>query len=197
MTTATDWDLLLDHAGDRLADTALSEGLLDAATTTIETPVGPLLVVAAGDAIVRIAFDIEDHDLVLADLASTIGSRMLAVETDVLRLARTQLDEYFAGSRRTFELPLDLRLAKGPFRRQVLQHLREIPIGDTRTYAELAAIAGRPRAVRAVGSGCATNPLPVVVPCHRVLRTGGELGGYLGGTPRKQWLLEHEQRVAG
>jgi methylated-DNA-[protein]-cysteine S-methyltransferase len=196
MTTTTSWEAALDAADRDLAAGALAEGLVDLATATVESPVGPLLVVATADAIVRIAFDVEDHDLVLADLAEAVSPRIVPVDAPLLDEARAQLDAYFAGERATFDLPLDLRLAKGPFRREVLDHLRAIPAGQTRTYAELAAIAGRPRAVRAVGSGCASNPIPVVIPCHRVLRTGGELGGYLGGTPRKRWLLDHEQRIA-
>lgn len=195
MTTSTAWDELLDAADDRFTDAARREGIVDAATITLDTPVGRLMVVAAGDVIVRVAFDVEDHDLVLAELAGSIGARIVAVETPVLATARTQLEGYFAGDRTTFDLPIDLRLAKGPFRREVLGHLLKIPVGHTRTYAELAVIAGRPRAIRAVGSGCASNPVPVLVPCHRVLRTGGELGGYLGGVQRKRWLLEHEQRL--
>ncbi|MCB0877535.1 MAG: methylated-DNA--[protein]-cysteine S-methyltransferase [Thermoleophilia bacterium] len=188
---------MLDAAHEGFSNTALAEQLLDAATDTIDTPLGPLLVVAIHESIVRIAFDVEDHELVLADLASVLGARIVPARTPVLVAARAQLDEYFAGSRAGFDLPLDLRLAKGPFRLEVLEHLRAIPIGETRTYAELAAVAGRPSAVRAVGSGCATNPVPVVIPCHRVLRTGGALGGYLGGVERKRWLLDHEQRQVG
>lgn len=196
MTTSTAWNDLLAGADDRFAAAARASGLLDAQSAVIDTPVGPLLVLVADGAIVRVAFDVEDHDLVLAELAGTLGARIVAAESALTGAVRTQLAEYFAGDRATFDLPLDLRLARGPFRREVLEHLLDIPIGDTRTYAELATIAGRPRAIRAVGSGCATNPLPVLVPCHRVLRTGGELGGYLGGVARKRWLLEHERRIA-
>ncbi|MCW2922558.1 MAG: cysteine methyltransferase [Thermoleophilia bacterium] len=194
--TATGFDALGARAVDAFTAAAVAEGLADVAVTTIATPVGALLVAAVDDAIVRVAFDVEDHDEVLVQLAQAIGSRVLEVDTPVLHAARTQLDEYFSGARSTFDLALDMRLARGPFRLEVLALLPAIPVGSTRTYAELAAIAGRPTAIRAVGSGCATNPLPIVVPCHRVLRTGGQLGGYLGGVERKQWLLDHESRLA-
>jgi methylated-DNA-[protein]-cysteine S-methyltransferase len=189
------WDDLLDRVDAAFTAAASSEQLVDASTATIPTPVGELLLVAAGDSLVRIAFDVEDHDLVLADLAPRLGARILRVEHPVLELARTQLDSYFAGELATFDLPLDLQLAKGPFRRHVLECLTSITAGETRTYAELAALAGRPTAVRAAGSGCATNPIPIVVPCHRILRSGGDLGGYLGGPSRKRWLLDHERSM--
>jgi methylated-DNA-[protein]-cysteine S-methyltransferase len=194
--TAT-FDTLLDRATDLFLAAAHGTGLVDVATATLDTPVGSLLLAATDAGIVRVAFDVEDHDLVLAELAETISPRVLpAAPGGVLDDARAQLDQYFAGARDHFDLPLDLRLARGPFRREVLALLETIPLGQTRTYAELAAAAGRPNAVRAVGSGCANNPLPVVVPCHRVLRTGGQLGGYLGGTQRKQWLLDHEREMS-
>lgn len=194
--TATQFDARCERAVEAFAAAAIAEGLVEVAVVTVPTPVGALLVAAVDDAIVRVAFDVEDHDEVLGQLAEAIGDRVVEVETPVLAAARAQLDEYFAGERSTFDLPLDLRLARGPFRREVLALLPTIPVGTTRTYAELAVTAGRPKAVRAVGSGCATNPLPIVVPCHRVLRTGGELGGYLGGVECKRWLLEHERALA-
>lgn len=194
--TATRFDELAEQATASFTAAALEAGLVDVATAIVPSPVGALLVATIDDAIVRIAFDVEDHALVLEQLAELAGPRVLEVDTPVLRAAHEQLDEYFRGARTTFDLPLDLRFARGPFRREVLELLLDIPVGATRTYAELATIAGRPKAVRAVGSGCATNPIPVVVPCHRVLRTGGELGGYLGGTARKQWLLDHEHDLA-
>lgn len=198
MTMMTTFDAMLDRAGRRMVERAIAEGLADVRTTVLDTPVGALLLAATDAGLARVAFDVEDHPAVLEQLASGISPRVLEAPGDpVLAAARTQLREYFAGTRMAFDLPLDLRLAKGPFRREVLGLLATIPLGATRTYAELAAQSGRPRAVRAVGSGCATNPVPVVVPCHRVLRTGGDLGGYLGGVPRKRWLLEHERRLAG
>jgi methylated-DNA-[protein]-cysteine S-methyltransferase len=194
---ASTWASLLEGADAAFVHAAGAAGLVQVATTTVESPVGPLQLAALDGALVRVAFDIEDHDLVLADLAVRLAPRIVPIEVPVLAQARSQLDAYFAGERSTFDLPLDAVLARGPFRRQVLDHLREIPLGQTRSYAEVAALAGRPSAVRAVGSGCATNPLPVVIACHRVLRSGGDLGGYLGGGTRKRWLLEHERRLAG
>lgn len=194
--TATQFDDLGDRAVDAFIAAAIDERLVEVAVTMVRTPVGALLVAAVDDAIVRVAFDVEDHAAVLVQLADTIGPRVLEVETPVLAAARAQLAEYFSGARTGFDLPLDLRLTQGPFRREVLALLPAIPVGTTCTYTELAAIAGRPTAMRAVGAGCATNPLPVVIPCHRVLRTGGELGGYLGGVERKQWLLRHEGSLA-
>jgi methylated-DNA-[protein]-cysteine S-methyltransferase len=193
-----EFDALLARADDRFATAARAEGLLDVAVTTFETPVGVLLIAATDAGIVRVGFDVEDHVVVLEQLADAISSRVVEDATnEVLGAARTQLDEYFRGERTSFDLPLDLSLTKGPFRREVLGLLQRIPVGETRTYAQLAVEAGRPNAVRAVGSGCATNPVPVIVPCHRVLRTGGELGGYLGGVTRKRWLLDHELQLAG
>jgi methylated-DNA-[protein]-cysteine S-methyltransferase len=171
------------------------EASVDVEVARVDTPVGLLLLAAVDGAVVRVAFDTEGHDAVLVQLAGSISPRIIEHESPVLAAAAEQLRSWFAGERCTFDLPLDLRLARGPFRREVLEQLQAIQLGETRTYAELAAAAGRPTAVRAVGSGCATNPLPVIVPCHRVLRTGGELGGYLGGLDRKRWLLDHEARL--
>jgi methylated-DNA-[protein]-cysteine S-methyltransferase len=192
-----EFDALLERADARFADAAHAEGLVDVAMTIVDTPVGELLLAATDEGIVRVAFDVEDHELVLAQLAETISPRIVERAADpVLVAAAEQLAAYFGGTRATFDVPLDLRLTKGPFRREVLGLLQRIPAGETRTYAQLAVESGRPNAVRAVGSGCATNPVPVIVPCHRVLRTGGELGGYLGGTARKRWLLDHELQLA-
>ena len=123
-------------------------------------------------------------------LATDISPRILRAPPRLDEAAR-QLDEYFAGSRRAFDLPVDLRLAHG-FRRDVLDHLLAIPYGRTESYAEVARAAGNPKAVRAVGSACAHNPVPVVVPCHRVVRSDGSIGQYLGGTETKVWLLALE-----
>lgn len=178
----------------RLADDAATAGLLDVAHRTVDSPHGPLLVAATEAGVVRVAFALEDHAAVLDRLAATVSPRVLAAP-DRLDGAARQLDEYFAGRRRTFDLPVDLRLARG-FRRQVLDHLRDVPYGATATYTALAAAAGRPRAVRAVGSACATNPVPIVVPCHRVVRTDGTIGQYLGGTEVKRALLAMEEGEA-
>ena len=157
---------------------------------TIDSPVGPLLLAATAEGLIRVAYASEDHDAVLQSLAMRISPRILHAPGRLDAAAR-ELGEYFAGHRRRFGLPLDLRLAAG-FRRTVLSHLPEIGYGHTATYAAVAQLAGRPRAVRAVGTACATNPLPVVVPCHRVVRSDGSVGGYLGGPAAKRTLLALE-----
>lgn len=185
-----DEDRLLATLHDRLVTEASAQQLVDVAYMTVESPVGPLLLAATEVGLVRVAYASEDHDQVLATLARVISPRVLRSPAALEAVAR-QLDEYFAGRRSTFDVPLDLRFSHG-FRRSVLEHLREIPYGRTESYATVAIAAGSPRAVRAVGSACATNPLPVVVPCHRVVRTNGGMGGYLGGVAAKEYLLRLE-----
>jgi methylated-DNA-[protein]-cysteine S-methyltransferase len=175
----------------RLAERADAEGLLDVAYRTVDTPFGPLLVAATPEGLVRVAFELEGHDQVLAALATMISPRILRSGRRTDDAAR-QLDEYFAGRRRTFDVAVDLRLAHG-FRRSVLAHLQEIAYGTTETYATVAAAAGRPKAVRAAGSACSHNPIPVVVPCHRVVRSDGTIGQYLGGSGMKAALLAMER----
>ena len=174
----------------RLVDEAERDGVLDVSYRTIDSPVGSLLLAATAEGLVRIAFDREDHDVVLARLATEISPRILRAPHR-LDGAATQLDEYFGGRRRTFDVPIDLQLAHG-FRRTVLTHLRDIAYGETASYAMVAEASGSPAAVRAVGSACANNPLPLVVPCHRVVRSDGSIGQYLGGTEAKQALLAME-----
>ncbi|OXM43851.1 methylated-DNA--[protein]-cysteine S-methyltransferase [Amycolatopsis alba] len=175
---------------ERLVAAAQRDGLLDLAYRTLDTPVGTLLLAATEAGLVRVAYGREDHDAVLAKLADTVSPRILRAPARLDAVAR-QLEEYFGGGRRTFDVPLDFRLSKG-FRRAVLAHLPEIGYGDTESYAQVAAAAGSPRAVRAVGTACATNPLPVVVPCHRVVRSDGSFGGYVGGEDAKRTLLTLE-----
>ena len=174
----------------RLVAAAERAGLLDVAYRVVDSPLGPLLLAATDAGLVRVAFDCESHDTVLGSLAARISPRVLRAPARLEEVAR-QLDEYFAGRRRAFDLALDLRLARG-FRRLVLEHLRAIPYGSTESYAAVAAGSGSPAAVRAVGSACATNPVPVVVPCHRVVRSDGTIGGYLGGAEAKLTLLALE-----
>lgn len=186
----------LERLHRALEDSAARDGLLDAAYRTLDTPIGNLLIAATDRGVVRVAFASEGHDAVLDELATRLGSRILKMTSTrgvggELDDAARELDEYFAGRRTAFDLPLDLSLATG-FRRTVLGHLREIAYGSTESYAQVAEAAGSPRAVRAVGSACATNPLPVIVPCHRVLRSDGSLGGYLGGLETKRALLALE-----
>jgi methylated-DNA-[protein]-cysteine S-methyltransferase len=153
--------------------------------------VGPLLLAATPAGIVRLAFDREDDDAVLAHLAERVSPRV--VESPArLDEVRRELDEYFAGRRDHFELPIDWRLSGG-FRKTVLERLyAEVGYGRTVSYLELATMVGNPKASRAVGTAMATNPIPIVVPCHRVLRTGGQLGGYGGGLDAKVRLLQLE-----
>lgn len=175
---------------ERLTDQADAGGVLDVAYRTLDTPVGTLLLAATEQGLVRVAYGTEGHDKVLESLASRISPRILNAPRRLDTAAR-EIDEYFAGRRRVFDLPLDLSLSTG-FRRLVLGHLSDIGYGRTASYAAVAAAAGSPRAVRAVGTACATNPLPVVVPCHRVVRSDGSFGGYLGGPAAKQALLALE-----
>ena len=174
----------------RLAARADELTLLDVAYRTIDSPVGPLLLAATETGLVRVAFESEGFDTVLDSLATRVSPRVLQAPRR-LDTAAAELDEYFAGTRRAFDLPLDLALSSG-FRQVVQRYLPHIGYGHTQTYTEVAETVGNPRAVRAVGTACATNPLPVVVPCHRVLRTDGSMGGYLGGLDAKRTLLELE-----
>lgn len=180
----------IDLLRDRLSAAADRHDLLDVAYRIVDSPFGPLLVAATVDGVVRVAFEREGHDGVLAGLAAAVGPRILRSGRRTDDVAR-QLDEYFAGGRRGFELPIDLRLVDG-FRRTVIAHLRGIAYGATESYADVAAAAGNPKAVRAVGSACSHNPVPVVIPCHRVVRSDGSLGQYLGGVDAKAALLAME-----
>jgi methylated-DNA-[protein]-cysteine S-methyltransferase len=175
----------------RLASAADREDLLDVAYRTVDSPVGSLLIAATPAGLVRVAFSSEGHDAVLQNLSDRISSRLLHAPKRLDVVAR-QLDEYFARRRHAFDVPLDWQLSKG-FRRVVLSHLAvDVGYGTTASYATLARLSGSPRAVRAVGTTCATNPIPVVVPCHRVVRSDGALGGYRGGPAAKRALLELE-----
>lgn len=180
----------LDRLHARLATAAAEQHLLDIAYRSVDSPVGPLLLAATERGLVRVAFALEDHDAVLQALADRLGPRILENPSRLDAAAR-QLDEYFAGARRSFDVPLDFSLSRG-FRLSVLEHLPHIPYGSTESYAQVALAAGSPKAVRAVGSACASNPLPVVVPCHRVVRSDGSFGGYLGGPEAKRALLALE-----
>jgi methylated-DNA-[protein]-cysteine S-methyltransferase len=180
----------LSRLRDRLGLAAEAQDLLDVAYTTIDSPVGALLLAATPKGLVRVAYAIEDHDSVLDTLSQRISARVLRAPRRLDAAAR-ELDEYFGGQRRVFELPLDLSLSTG-FRQLVQRRLPEIGYGQTRTYGQVAELVGNPRAVRAVGTACATNPLPLVVPCHRVLRADGTPGGYIGGPDTKRALLRLE-----
>ncbi len=183
-------DETLTRLGARLARSAQEARLLDVAYRTIDTPVGTLLLAATERGLVRVAYGREGFEQVLQALAERISPRILSAPAR-LDHAAGQLQEYFTGVRRGFDLPLDDRLSAG-FRKQVQHLLPRIGYGSTVTYQQVAALVGNPKAVRAVGTACATNPLPVVVPCHRVLRTDGGLGGYIGGSDAKTALLALE-----
>lgn len=174
----------------RLERDAEHADLLDIAYRTLDTPLGSLLLAATPVGLVRVAYATEGHDAVLASLAEKISPRILRAPARLDAVAR-EIDEYFTGSRTHFDLPLDLRLTDG-FRREVIQYLSEIGYGRRESYATVAAAIGRPRAVRAVGTACARNPLPLIVPCHRVVRTDGSIGQYVGGIDAKQTLLTLE-----
>lgn len=181
----------LTRLRDGLADRAAEEGLLDVAYRTVDSPVGTLLLAATPLGLTRVAFELEGHDAVLGRLAEQVSPRVLYAPARLDGAAR-ELDEYFAGRRKAFDLPLDMRLAHG-FRRTVLTHLRDIAYGSTESYAVVAAAAGSPAAVRAVGTACANNPLPLFVPCHRVVRSDGSSGQYRGGVDAKRRLLSLER----
>ena len=188
-SSASDGDTL-SRLHYKLGLAADAEGLLDVAYTTIDSPLGALLLAATPTGLVRVAYAIEDHDRVLATLAERLSPRVLRAPGRLDAAAR-ELDEYFRGQRRVFDLPLDRSLSTG-FRQLVQRHLAAIGYGLTSTYKQVAELVGNPKAVRAVGTACATNPLPVVVPCHRVLRSDGTPGAYVGGTAAKQVLLSLE-----
>ncbi len=175
---------------EHLAATAQAEGILDVAYRIVDSPVGPLLLAATDLGLVRVAYLREDHETVLQSLADRISPRILHAPARLDTTAR-ELDEYFTGTRRAFDVPLDWQLSAG-FRATVLHRLPDIGYGHTASYGAVAALAGNPKAVRAVGTACATNPLPVVVPCHRVVRSDGSMGGYLGGVEAKRTLLTLE-----
>jgi methylated-DNA-[protein]-cysteine S-methyltransferase len=180
--------------GDALAQEfvrrAEREGLLDVAYAEVDSPVGRLLVATTPRGLVRVSFPIESSEKVLEELAGSVSPRILESPTK-LDEARRELERYFEGRLHDFDLPLDWQLTQG-FYRKVLRATARIPYGQTRSYKQMAKRAGSPRAVRATGSALGSNPLPIIVPCHRVLRTGGALGGYGGGLETKQALLELE-----
>jgi methylated-DNA-[protein]-cysteine S-methyltransferase len=175
----------------RLAERAAEEGLLDVAYTTIDSPFGPLLLAATPRGLVRVNLPSYDPDEALEDLAAKVSPRVLEAPAQLDKVRR-ELDLYFEGRLREFDLPLDWQLTGAGFRHRVLKETARIPYGETSSYSEMAAVAGSPRASRAAGSALGSNPIPIVVPCHRVLRSGGSLGGYGGGLPMKQALLELE-----
>ncbi len=188
----------MGHDDDRplpdVGAAAAAAGLLDVAYATLDSPVGTLLLASTDRGLVRLAYlggEGEDEEAVLERLACAISPRVLA-SARRLDDPRRELDQYFAGARHEFELPLDWRLTHG-FGRRVLQATARIPYGAVASYKEIATEAGSPRGFRAAGNALGSNPIPIVVPCHRVLHSGGGLGGYTGGLDRKRTLLAVER----
>lgn len=175
----------------RLEELAVGADAPDVHYRTVDSPIGGLLVAATEQGVVRVAFEREGEDAVLQSLADRIGARVLRTPARLDPAARW-LESYLAGTDAPFPLPVDTRLARG-FRLSVLERLRAVPYGERVTYAQLAARADAPKAVRAVGTACATNPLPLVIPCHRVTRSDGTTGAYLGGAETKVRLLALER----
>ncbi|MGZ5128552.1 MAG: methylated-DNA--[protein]-cysteine S-methyltransferase [Actinomycetota bacterium] len=194
LASAAEADRRARAAAGRLAGAAADHDLLDVAVARVDSPIGELFVAVTPRGLACVAFEDEDRDEVLARLARELSPRILehAAATDAVR---RELEEYFAGERRRFELRLDRRLIHG-IARDVLAATARVPFGRTTTYGELAGRIGNPKAARAVGNALGSNPIPIVVPCHRVLRTGGALGGYAGGLDRKERLLRLEGVLA-
>ena len=175
---------------DAVRDRAAAEGLLDIAYTDVDSPLGPLLAARTSRGLACLAYEDDHRDAWLERLAK-LSPRMLEAPAQ-LDDVRRELDEYFAGKRERFDLSIDLSLVRGPFGRRILEATAAIPFGGVSTYRGVAEAAGNAAAVRAAGNALGANPIPIVVPCHRVLRTGGTLGGYTGGLERKERLLALE-----
>ena len=185
-----DADRRAEAAAAGLAAAAAERGLLDVALGTTGSPVGELLLAVTPRGLAYVAFPEEDRDRLLQRLARDLSPRILE-HSAAADAVRRQLDEYFEGDRTRFDLKLDRRLMRG-IARNVLAATARVPFGRTTTYGEVATRIGRPRASRAVGNALGSNPIPIVVPCHRVLRSGGDVGGYAGGPARKRSLLALE-----
>ena len=186
----SDSDSLAAELATRFTDRAAKEGLIDVAYAVTDSPFGQIKLATTARGLVSVGLPNQDEESFLDRLATDISPRVLENPSS-LDEARRELERYFEGNLTEFDLPLDWRLTRG-FRRKVLRQTAKIPFGETRSYMEMATRAGSPRAVRAAGSALGSNPIPIVVPCHRVLRTGGGLGGYGGGLPLKEALLELE-----
>jgi methylated-DNA-[protein]-cysteine S-methyltransferase len=173
-----------------LSERAAAEGLLEVAYAWVDSPLGPLLTAATSRGLALLAYDDRSEEELLDRLASRLSPRILRAPAR-LDDVRRELDDYFAGRRRTFDVPVDWRLTVG-FTQRVLRRTAAIPRGQTLTYGEVAAAAGSPAGSRAAGNALGANPIPIVVPCHRVVRSGGLIGGYTGGPDRKRFLLRLE-----
>jgi methylated-DNA-[protein]-cysteine S-methyltransferase len=175
---------------DRFVERAQAKRLIDVAVTTMDSPIGTLLLMATPKGLVRIAFESENRDEVLGEVAEQVSPRILEAPRR-LDPVRRELEKYFDGKLQDFDVPLDWSLT-GDFARRVLRRTARIPYGSVASYGDVAVGIGTPRAARAVGNALGSNPIPVVVPCHRVVRTGGAIGGYGGGLTRKRFLLALE-----
>lgn len=183
-----------EAAAARLTERAEAEGLVDVAYATYDSPVGTGIVAATERGLVSVGLPNHDLEDLLERLAVTISPRVLEAPAR-LDTARRELDQYFAGSRREFDLELDWRMITPGFYARVLRATSRLPFGATSTYGEIASEAGNPRAYRAAGTALGNNPLPLVIPCHRIVRTGGDIGNYGGGRPMKEFLLRHERAL--
>jgi methylated-DNA-[protein]-cysteine S-methyltransferase len=198
MNETDDLEQRLVSAGAQLAPrppdfptAAAAAGMLDVAYATTDSPLGPLLLASTDQGLVRVAYlDFADRDAVLQSLADRVSPRMLEAPRR-LDGPRRELDDYFAGRLREFDLPLDRRLMSD-FMQRVLSATATIPFGSVSTYGAVAREAGSPRGSRAAGNALGSNPMPIVIPCHRVLHADGGIGGYTGGLDRKRTLLELE-----
>jgi methylated-DNA-[protein]-cysteine S-methyltransferase len=189
-TTVHEEEAAAMQAAQNFSARAASEGLTDIVYATVDSPFGPLTAAATEVGLVRLAFPEEPEDDVLDALSRKLSPRILESSAR-FDPVRRELEEYFTGARRDFEVPLD-RVLMSAFAKRILAATAAIPYGSVSTYMEMAAAAGSPRGSRAAGNALGANPIPVIVPCHRVLRTGGNLGGYGGGLNRKRYLLELE-----
>jgi methylated-DNA-[protein]-cysteine S-methyltransferase len=186
-----------DAAASRLADRASREGLVDVAYAKVDTPLGTAMIAGTDRGLVRLMLPNDSPERVLERIARDLSPRLLELPARLDR-ERRELDEYFAGRRQAFDLELDWRLTPSGFYRKVLRAAaRKLPFGTTASYGEVAGWAGNPRAYRAAGTALGSNPIPIVVPCHRVLRAGGEIGDYGGGPDMKEWLLRLEGAIRG
>jgi methylated-DNA-[protein]-cysteine S-methyltransferase len=190
--TATMDNTIINKSLERLRERAAAEGLLDVAYASADSPFGTLLLARTPQGLVRLALPTEDVEATLSDLAARISPRVLEAPAQLDR-ERRELEDYFEGRRQEFDLPIDWQLSHG-FLLRARQGIAAIPYGETRTYADLARGAGNERAVRAAGSACSRNPIPLVVPCHRVVRSDGSMGLYAGGVEMKRKLLELENQ---
>ncbi|HEY8465374.1 MAG TPA: methylated-DNA--[protein]-cysteine S-methyltransferase [Solirubrobacterales bacterium] len=188
---AADLDAVAAAAAARFAERAAAEGVAEVAYAQVDTPLGVATVAGTSRGLVAVALPNRDLDEFLTKLSVGISPRVVEAPGR-LDEVRRELEEYFAGERRSFDVPLDWRLVPGGFYRKVLRATAKLPYGKTLTYSEIAARAGNPRAHRAAGTALGSNPIPIVVPCHRILRSGGDPGNYGGGPEMKRWLLRLE-----